>query len=269
MSAVHSIVCFKVVPKPEEVTINPETMTLDRARARQEFNPSDMNALEVALDLKDRHGGTVSLIAMGPPLFEEYLRVALAVGADAAYLLSDRAFGGADTLATSYAMAKGIEKISNYDIILCGEESSDGATGQVPPGIAEWLDIPQITYATELDIVDGKVKARREIKGGHEVLIAPTPCVASVKAGVNELRFIDMSRRAWSKREAPVTVWTVADLGIDPDMVGIKGSATVVAGVQQAATAERRREFIQGTPQQEALALLERLHRQLEPILHR
>lgn len=269
MSPVHSIVCLKVVPKPEEVTINRETMTLDRARARSEINPSDMNALEVALALKDQHGGSVRLIAMGPPLFEEYLRIALAVGADAAYLLSDRAFGGADTLATSYALAKGIEKMGGCDIILCGEESSDGATGQVPPGIAEWLGIPQITYATEIEVVAGKVRARREVKGGHEVLLVPMPCLASVKAGVNELRFIDMSRRAWAQREALVTVWSVADLGIDPEMVGIKGSATIVAGVEQAAGAERRREFIRGTPQEEALALLERLRGRLQPILRR
>jgi electron transfer flavoprotein beta subunit len=121
------------------------------------INPTDMHALETALALKDRFGGGVRLLAMGPPLFEEYLRLALAMGADEAFLLSDRAFGGADTLATSYTLAAGVRRIGHFDLILCGEESSDGATGQVPPGMAEWLDIPQITYATTdvtLDDVD-------------------------------------------------------------------------------------------------------------------
>jgi len=147
MRPLHIIACVKVVPKPEEVKVNPETMTIERGEVRSEINPPDMNVLEMALALKDQHGGKVTIVAMGPPLFDPYLHLALAMGADEAYLLSDRAFAGADTLATSYALAQGIRKIGDYDLILCGEESSDGATAQVPPGIAEWLNTSQITYA--------------------------------------------------------------------------------------------------------------------------
>jgi len=261
----HVVVCLKVVPKPEEVFINPQTLTIDRARARSEINPSDMHALEMALALKDAHGGRVSLVAMGPPFFEPYLRIALAMGADAAYLLSDRAFAGADTLATSYVLAEGIRRLQPFELVLCGEESSDGATGQVPPGVAEWLGIPQLTYVEELEVLpEGRVRARRVMEGGYQVLVAPMPALASVKSGVNEPRFIDMDRWAWAMQEALVTVWGLGDLALDPDMVGAKGSPTVVAQVREAGTRERKRMFIEGTPEEKARALWQLLHPLLE-----
>ena len=120
MRPLNIIVCLKVVPKPEEVKVNQETMTIERANVRSEINPPDMNCLELALELKEKHGGTVSLLSMGPPLFDSYLRLGLAMGADAAYLMSDRAFAGADTLATSYTLAEGIRKMGKYDLIICG-----------------------------------------------------------------------------------------------------------------------------------------------------
>jgi len=261
MPSLHIIVCLKVVPKPEEVTVNRETMTIERANVRSEINPADMNALELALKLKERHQGRITLLSMGPPLFDPYLRLALAMGADDACLLSDRAFAGADTLATSYTLAAGIRKIGDYDLILCGEESSDGATAQVPPGIAEWLDISQITYAHELEVLSEArmARARRELAGGHEVIQVPLPCVASVVVGANEPRFMDMERKAWAQGEGRVTVWTARDLDIDAEMIGLKGSPTIVSGVEQAAVVQRKREFLRGTPQEKAQALVERV----------
>jgi electron transfer flavoprotein beta subunit len=257
---------LKVVPRPEEVTVETETKTLKRGDVRSQINPPDMNALELALELRDQHGGKVSLLSMGPPLFEPYLRLAIAVGADHAYLLSDRALGGADTLATSYTLAKGIEKIGEYDLILCGEESSDGATAQVPPGIGEWLDIPQITYATSLDLMDGqgKVKARRELAGGHEVIAVPLPAVASVTVGMNEPRFIDFDRKPLSEEPPRLTIWTAEDLGVDPEMIGWDGSPTAVDELYEAPGRERKREFISGTPEEKAKALFERIAKDLE-----
>ncbi len=257
----HTIVCLKVVPKSEEVSINEETRTLDRSRARSEINGPDLNALEAALALKEAHGGKISLLSMGPPFFDRYLRLGLAMGADAAYLMSDRAFGGADTLATSYTLAEGIRAIGEFDLVLCGEESSDGATGQVPPGIAEWLEVPQITYATDLEALPGRrtVRGRRELRGGFEVVEAPLPCVVSVKVGANEPRFLDFARWDWAMQEAPLTVWSAADLGLDEGSLGLAGSATTVATVDVAPTAERRREFLRGTPREEAEQLLERI----------
>ena len=255
------VVCLKVVPKSEEVTVNAETNTLERANARSEINGADMNALQMALELKDTHGGSVTLLSMGPPFAERYLRLGMAMGADSAYLMSDRAFGGADTLPTAYALAEGVRALEECDVIICGEESSDGATGQVPAGIAEWLDLPQVTGATTLQLLPKSrlLRARRELRGGYEVVEAPLPCVVSVRLGSNEPRFIDFSRWDWALEDAPVTVWSAADLGLEEERLGLKGSATAVAGVASAATAERRREFLSGTSEEKAEQLLERI----------
>jgi electron transfer flavoprotein beta subunit len=181
------------------------------------------------------------------------------MGADAAYLLSDRAFGGADTLATSLTLSEGIKAIGDFDLILCGDESSDGATGQVPPAIAEWLDLPQITYANRLKLVDGCLRARRQLHAGFEDVEARLPCLVSLVQDINEPRFLDFGRFDWAMREAPVTVWSAQDLGIDPGRVGLDGSPTTVAGVSLAKGGERRREFISGTPAEITEKLLEKI----------
>ncbi len=261
MQGLDIVVCLKVVPKSEEVTIDEETRTLDRSKARSEINGPDLNALETALEIKQAHGGRVSLLSMGPPLFEKYLRLGLAMGADAAYLMSDRAFGGADTLATSYTLAGGIKAIGHFDLVLCGEESSDGATGQVPPGVAEWLEVSQITYATQLKALPRKrrVRGHRELRGGYEVVEAPLPCVVSMKMGANEPRFLDFDRWDWAMDEAPVTVWAASDLDLEEGWLGLPGSPTTVASVDVAPSAERRHEFLSGTPQEAVKQLLERI----------
>ncbi|MEE8422747.1 MAG: hypothetical protein V3S31_08210 [Dehalococcoidia bacterium] len=264
MNVPEIVVCLKVVPRPEEVRVDPETLTLDRS-GRSVINPADMHALEAALRLKDRYGGIIRLLAMGPPQFEDGLRIALAMGADEAYLLSDRAFGGADTLATSYVLARGVRKIGRFDLVICGEESSDGATAQVPPGLAEWLDIPQITYATDVALIDSRwrVRATREVSGGHEVLVARLPALLSVKMRANEPRFMDMNRRAWAA-EAPVTTWDAAEIDADPSMIGVAGSATTVSGTHEAAGRDRRREMLTGTPAEQAHQLLDQIRPYLD-----
>lgn len=258
----HTLVCLKVVPKSEEVTVDRETMTLARGDARSEVNPPDMNALETALALKDLHGGRVSLLSMGPPFVAAILRVGIAMGADDAFLLSDRAFGGADTLATSLALASAIRKIGGVDLVLCGEESSDGATAQVPPGIAAWLGIPQVTYALDVAVQPGmeRILATREIRDGHEVLDAPLPAVVSVKVSCNEPRFMHPQRLFELDRAERVTTWTAADLDVEPGHLGSAGSPTTVAGLAEGARpAGRRRELLTGTPEQTAHALYERI----------
>jgi len=258
----HTLVCLKVVPKSEEVGVDRETNTLDRANARSEINPPDMNALEAALALKDRFGGRVSLMSMGPPFVIPTLRVGLAMGADHAYLLSDRAFGGADTLATSLTLARAIEKLGDVDLVLCGEESSDGATAQVPPGIATWMDVPQATYAMDVDFEPGQrhLVVTREVRDGEEVLDVPLPAVVSVKVSCNEPRFMDAARFALLDSEASVTTWTADDLGVDPEHLGLAGSPTSVAGLKEAAQASgRRREMVSGTPEEEGRILYDRI----------
>lgn len=249
MAELHCVVCVKIVPKPEEIRVDPETHLLDRSSARSEINPPDMNALEMTLSLKDRYGVRVSLLSMGPPFFESNLRVALAMGADHIYLLSDKAFAGADTLATTYTLALGIRKIGGVDLIFCGEESSDGATGQVPPGLAEWLDISQLTLLTDVNVDPERraVRGRREIKGGYELLEVPMPCVISVKTASNEPRFMDYSHKSWALEKDRITVWDAKDLEADPGYIGLSGSPTVVTGLAEAPYRERRREFLRGS----------------------
>jgi electron transfer flavoprotein beta subunit len=265
MPDLHLIVCMKVVPKPEEIRVDPETHLLEREGARSEFNPPDMNALEMALSLRDRHGGKVTVLSMGPPFFESYLRIAAAMGADRLVLLSDARFAGADTLATTYTLAKGIEKLGGADVIFCGEESSDGATGQVPPGLAEWLDLPQMTLLTQLsfDEEQGVLVGRREIPGGYELLEAPAAAVVSVKTASNEPRFMDYRIKDWAFNEADLVMWNFDDLDAEGSCVGLDGSPTVVTGLDEAPSRARRREFLQGELEQVARRLAEILKAKL------
>jgi electron transfer flavoprotein beta subunit len=251
MPEFHIVVCVKIVPKPEEVRVDPETWRLDRSDARSEINPPDMNAMEGALRLKDRHDARVSLLSMGPPFFVPLLRVALAMGADHIHLLSDRAFAGADTLATTYTLAQAIEKLGDVDLVICGEESSDGATGQVPAGLAAWLDWPQITMVNEVTLAlnqaSATVQGCRELEGGHEVLAAPLPAVLSVQTAANEPRFMDFELKPWAFAEGRTTVWDQAALAADTAYLGIDGSPTQVSGLTEAPTRERKREMLEGT----------------------
>ena len=186
---------------------------------------------------------------MGPPYFEPWLRIGLAMGCDHIYLLSDRAFGGADTLATTYTLAKGIEKSGGADLIICGEESADGATGQVPAGLAEWLNISQLTLLTEIDLdLERRVAiGRRSLKGGYEILETPLPCLVSAKTAGNEPRFMDFKRKNWAFEPERVTIWNAADLKADPDYIGLKGSPTTVSGLSTVPVRERKRKRIEGT----------------------
>jgi electron transfer flavoprotein beta subunit len=250
MCDLHIVVCVKVVPKPEEIRVDPETRLLNREGIRTEINPPDMNALEMALELKDQLGARVDILSMGPPSFESNLRAALAMGCDHIYMLSDRAFSGADTLATTYTLAEGIKKISGVDIVFLGEESSDGATGQVPSGLAEWLNISQITLVSEInvDLDRWMVQGKRDIKGGYEILQVPLPCALSVKTAANEPRFMDYSRKEWAFDEGRVTVWSASDLCAMEEYIGLIGSPTVVTDLAEASTRERQRIVIRGEP---------------------
>ena len=252
MRELHIVVCVKVVPKSEEIQVDPETRMLVREGVRSEINPPDMNALEMALDLKDRYGGRVSILSMGPPDFEAHLPVGLAMGADHIYLLSARSLAGADTLATTYTLAQGVHKLGGADLIFCGEESADGATGQVPSGLAEWLEIGQLTLLTEVDVdlERGVGRGRRELKGGYEILEVPLPCVVSVKTACNEPRFMDFRRKAWAFERAQVTSWGAHALEAEGDCIGLAGSPTIVTDLAEAPSRERKQEFLEGSPEE-------------------
>jgi electron transfer flavoprotein beta subunit len=258
MRDLRIVVCVKVVPRSEEIRVDYETHLLDRSNARSEINPPDMNALEMALDLKDRYGGRVDILSMGPPYFEPFLRLGLAMGCEHVYLLSDRAFGGADTLATTYTLAQGIRKLGGVDLIFCGEESADGATGQVPSGLAEWLDIGQLTLLTEIEVDRDRWigRGRRALRGGYEILEVPLPCVVSVKTACNEPRFMDYRLKPGAFEKERVTVWNATDLDAAPDYIGLPGSPTIVTELGAAPIRERKREFLEGSPEEIARQLL-------------
>ena len=242
------LVTVKVVPKPEEVKVDQETKTLDRGSARSEINPADMAVIETALKLKDKYGANVTVLSMGPPFADIFLKVAMAMGCDNGVLLTDRVLAGADTLATSYALAKAIDAIGDQDLVICGEESSDGATGQVPQGIAEWLDYPHVTYATALDLDEenNKLEAVRSLSNVTEKVRVPLPAVAAITTGAHEPRFMDFERRQELENGNTVKMLSAADIKVDPERIGNAGSPTIVTELKQLKTSERKNIRIDG-----------------------
>ena len=221
------IVCIKQVPDTTEVKIDPVTNTLVRQGVPSIVNPFDKNAVEAALQLKEKHGGKVTVISMGPPQAKDALKECLAMGADQAYLVSDRAFGGADTLATSYTLAAAIRKLGHYDIILCGKQAIDGDTAQVGPEMAEHLGIAQLTYVAKVEVDGETVKVEREHEEGYEVIEAKTPVLLSVVKSINEPRFPTV-RGTMKANRAQIPELTAADLEVEPQRLGLKGSPTQV-----------------------------------------
>ena len=224
------VVCIKQVPESTEVRVDPETNALIREGVKSIVNPVDENAIEAALQLRDAHGGKVTVVSMGPPQAEEALRQALAMGVDEAILLVDNAFRGSDTLATSYALAAAVRKVGEVDLILCGKQAIDGDTGQVGPGLAERLGMPQVTFAIGLEVADGKLRARRVLDDLFEVLEVRPPALVTVVKQVNDPRHPSM-RNVLKAKRAEVVKWGIDDLGADAKQAGFDGSPTQVVRV--------------------------------------
>ncbi len=222
------VVCLKQVPGTTEVKVDSQTNTLIREGIKNIINPFDTYALEEGVRIKEWCGGKVTVISMGPPQAEEALREAISLGADEVVLLSDKALAGADTLATAYTLAGAINKLGQYDIIICGRQTIDGDTGQVGPELAEMLGIPFVAYVSQIEeIANGHMRVQRMVEEGHEVIEAPLPAVITVVKEINVPRLPSLRGIAKSK-SAVVPVWTVQDLAVDQGMVGLSGSATRV-----------------------------------------
>jgi len=222
------VVCIKQVPDTTEVRIDPVTNTLIRQGVPSIVNPFDKNALEAALQLKTKYGGKVTVLSMGPPQAKEALKECLAMGADEAILMSDRAFGGSDTLATSHTLAAGIKKIGKVDIIICGKQAIDGDTAQVGPEIAEHLDITQVTYVAKIESVEGNtIRVQREHEEGYEVIDAQLPILLTVVKSINEPRTATVKGVMKANRKE-ITTWTVDDIVVNASAIGLKGSPTQV-----------------------------------------
>jgi electron transfer flavoprotein beta subunit len=222
------IVCIKQVPESTEVRINPENNTLIRAGVKSIINPFDMYAIEEAIRLKERLGGKVTVISMGPPQAESSLREAVSMGADAAILVSDRAYAGSDTWATSYTLASAISKIGSFDLVICGKQASDGDTAQVGPGISAHLNIPQITYVKRIEeIKDNIIRAQRMMEEGFEIIESPLPTLITVVKEINEPRLPSL-RGMMRAKKAKITILTQKELNLDPQRIGLCGSPTQV-----------------------------------------
>lgn len=233
----HIVACIKQVPDTKIIKMNPKTNTMDRSSAPAILNPYDAHAVEEAVRLKKRYGGTVSVLTMGPPPAVKAIKKCIEIGADEGYMITDRAFAGADTLATSYALTKALEKIGRInpiDLIICGKMTIDGDTGQVGPGIARRLDIPPLTNVkkiTEVNKEAGYVIIQRKLEDGYEVIQSTLPCLFSVEKDINEIPYSPLPNMLKAARYKPV-IWSVDDLeDVDRTLLGLKGSPTIVAKV--------------------------------------
>jgi electron transfer flavoprotein beta subunit len=222
------VVCVKQVPDTTEVKIDPKTGTLIREGVPSILNPDDANALEEALRIKDKYENvTVSVVSMGPPQAEVMLRECLAMGADEAYLVSDRAFAGSDTWATSKVIASAIKKIGNYDIIFAGRQAIDGDTAQVGPQISEKLGIPQVTYVEDFKLEGDEITVQRQLEDGYEIIKVKKPVLLTAVSSLNEPRYMAVDK-IFEAYEKEIKILTINDLDIEPEGVGLKASPTKV-----------------------------------------
>jgi electron transfer flavoprotein beta subunit len=227
------VVCIKQVPDTTDVRINPETNTLVREGVASIINPFDMYAIEEAVQLKEKFGGETTVITMGPPQADGALREALSMGIDQAILLSDRAFAGSDTWATSYVLSKAIEKIGNFDLVICGKQASDGDTAQVGPGIATHINLPQATYVRKIDNVDLEkkvIRLERLLEDGYEKIEVSMPLLMTVVKEINTPRLPSLRGKMRARSQA-ITTWTHKDLSLKEESLGLKGSPTQVVKI--------------------------------------
>ena len=221
------VVCIKQVPNTNEVKLDPVTGTLIRDGVPSIINPDDKAGLEAALRLKDATGAHVTVVSMGPPQADAVLREAMAMGADDAVLVTDRAFGGADTLATSTTIAAALKKIP-YDLIITGRQAIDGDTAQVGPQIAEHLNIPNVSYAEEIQVEGDTVTVKRQYEDRYHVVKVKMPCLITALSELNQPRYMTPGGIFDAYREKKVTVWGLNDIEVDTDKIGLKGSPTRV-----------------------------------------
>jgi electron transfer flavoprotein beta subunit len=239
--ALDIIVPIKQVPETSNVKMDPVTGTMIRDGVGTVVNPLDLYAIEAALRLKEQHGGTVTVITMGPSPAVKALREALAMGCDEAAFVSDRSFGGADSWATSYTLAQAIEQLGRFDLILCGERATDGDTGQVGPGIAAWLDLPLATYVATLEVTPGPngdpaapaaggLRVERLVEDGYEILELPLPALLTVVKEIGSPRLPTLRGKKRAKA-TEIPLFNAQNLPLDPARIGLKGSPTKVVKV--------------------------------------
>lgn len=251
------IVCIKQVPDTAEVRINPETGTLIREGVPSIINPFDMHAIEAGIQIKEKAGGKVTVITMGPPQAETALRDAISMGADDGVLLSDSAFAGSDTWATSFTLSKAIGKLGS-DIIICGKQAIDGDTAQVGPETAEFLNIPHISYIRKIeDISQSSIRVQRLMDEGYDVVESAYPVLLTVVKELNEPRIPSLKGKMAAKK-AVIIKWGRSDIMADENDLGLKGSPTQVKNIFKPAPRSGRK-LLEGTPEEQVDALIQEL----------
>ena len=251
------IVCIKQVPDTAEIRINPETNTLMREGVPSIINPFDLNAIEAALQIREQTGGKVTVLTMGPPQAETSLRDAIAMGADEAVLLSDKAFAGSDTWATSYTLARAIEKLG-ADIIFCGKQAIDGDTAQVGPETAEFLNIPHISYIRKIEeVMDKSIRVQRLMDEGYDIVESSLPVLLTVVKELNDPRMPSLKGKMAAKK-AEIKVMGFVDIDADENSLGLKGSPTQVKNIFAPEIKSERR-MIEGSPEEMVDSLIREL----------
>jgi len=257
----HIIVLVKQVPDTSEVKINRETNTLIRDGVPSIINPYDRYAIEEALRLREKHGGKVTAVTMGPPQAAEALKEAVSLGVDDVVLLSDRAFAGADTWATSYALSQGIRKIGDFDLVIAGKQAIDGDTAQVGPETADMLGIPFVAYIRKIEQAEGKkMVAERLMDEGYDVVETSLPALITVVKEINEPRVPSLKGKMKAK-SLKVTVWTAKDIGADESKLGLKGSPTQVVRIFPPAP-RGQREILSGSIEEQVATVAKKLKEQ-------
>jgi electron transfer flavoprotein beta subunit len=252
------VVCLKQVPGTTEVKINPQTNTLIRQGIKNIINPFDSYALEEGVRLKEKQGGKVTVISMGPPQAIDMLKEAISLGADDAVLLSDMAFAGADTWATANTLASAIKKIGQVDLVICGRQSTDGDTAQVGPEMAEMLNVPFVAYVGQIEEIAGcQMRVKRMIDEGNEIIQSPMPLVITVTKEINIPRLPSL-RGIMKSKSIKIPTWTAQDLGVDVNKVGLAGSYTKVIKIFTPKR-EAKAEIIKGEPEAQVTYLVAKL----------
>jgi electron transfer flavoprotein beta subunit len=259
------IVCVKPAPDPkrwDSIQLDPKTKALRREGIPSVLGPLDKRALEEGLRLREKHGGKVAVMAMAPPSARDNLLEALAMGADAAVLLSDRAFAGSDTWATSLVLARGIQKSGGFDLILCGEWSLDGSTGHVGTQLAEYLGIPNVSRVAAVESLEGgTLRTRTLIERGYRILETTLPALITVTRDINTPRFTSLLG-VMEAETKPLVSWSAADLGIKPQEVGFHGSPTQTGDVFMPEM-KRKAEMLRGEPEEMVPEILRKVRQAL------
>lgn len=244
------IVFIKQVPDTTQVKINPQTHTIIREGVPSIINPFDLYAIEEGLRLKEKFGGRVRVVSMGPPQAEQAIRQAIALGVDEGFLLTDVAFAGADTLATSYTLSLAAKKLGDFDLLICGKQASDGDTAQVGPGIAQHLEIPFVAFVKkieEISLAEGKIKVAKMTDEGHQIIEMKLPALITVVKEINEPRTESLTGKLRAK-SANIIRWGHQDLEVVPEKVGLDGSPTQVVNIF-APPPRPQGEIFEGEPQ--------------------